>query len=103
MVPWLNRPNGCGHALNDGAIYYEHIIPDNIRPDNSLENCAVLCKTCWREKTAKYDLPVIAKSNRTRDRAQGIKKPKRGFGRKKEAKPLSPKVAGLRRMRESQS
>lgn len=72
-VPWLNRPNGCGVKLGAGNTFYEHIIPDNIRPDNSLDNCACLSKTCWREKTDTYDLPSIAKSNRIQDRARGIR------------------------------
>lgn len=72
-IPFLRRPNGCGIVLGAGNVFYEHVIPDNIRPDNSLDNCAVLCRTCWREKTAKYDRPTIAKSNHSRDRNRGIK------------------------------
>lgn len=74
LVPWLRRPNGCGARLGDGNTFYEHIEPSAISGRNDLENCAVLCKICWKEKTARYDLPVIAKSNRQRDRARGIKR-----------------------------
>lgn len=74
MIPWLNRPEGCGQRLTDGRIRYEHINPDAIRSDNSLENCAVLSIGCWREKTSRYDLPTIAKSNRVKDRARGIRR-----------------------------
>lgn len=70
-IPWLNRPDGCGVRLVAGNIFYEHINPDAIRQDNSLDNAAVLCKTCWREKTDHYDRPVIAKSNHVRDRHIG--------------------------------
>ena len=77
-VPFLNRPEGCGGQLGDGNIFYEHINPDNIRADNSLDNCAVLTRTCWREKTYQYDKPTIAKANRRRDRSRGIR---RGSGR----------------------
>jgi len=73
LVPMLHRPKGCGQKLGEGNVFYEHITPDNIRPDNSLGNCAALSKTCWKEKTNSYDKPVIAKSNRVRDRARGIK------------------------------
>jgi hypothetical protein len=69
-IPWLKRPDGCGVALVAGGIFYEHLTPDAIRRDNSIENCAVLSRTCWREKTARYDLPTIAKSNRTRTRTR---------------------------------
>ena len=73
LIPWLNRPDGCGVRLRDGQMNYEHINPDNIRSDNSLDNCAMLSRTCWREKTDRYDRKVIAKSNHVRDRARGIK------------------------------
>lgn len=73
LIPFLNRPQGCGQPLRDGRIRYEHIIPDNIAQDNSLDNCAVLTVACWREKTDSYDRKVIAKSNHVRDRARGIK------------------------------
>lgn len=72
-IPFLRRPHGCGIVLGAGNVFYEHVIPDNMRPDNSLDNCAVLCRTCWREKTSRYDRKVIAKSNHTRDRNRGIK------------------------------
>ncbi len=71
-IPFLRRPKGCGIVLGTGNVFYEHIIPDNIQRDNSLDNCAVLCRTCWREKTSRYDAKVIAKSNHQRDRARGI-------------------------------
>jgi hypothetical protein len=45
-IPWLKRPDGCGVRLVAGGIFYEHVAPDAIRPDNSLENCAVLSRTC---------------------------------------------------------
>ena len=64
-IPWLNRPDGCGLKLVAGAIFYEHVIQDAIRHDNALSNCAVLSRTCWKEKTARVDLPTIAKSRRT--------------------------------------
>lgn len=79
LIPWLNRPNGCGQRLVDGRIRYEHINPDAMRPDNSLANAAVLVIPCWREKTDKHDLPTIAKNNRVRDRARGIRKGKQPF------------------------
>lgn len=67
----------CGQKLTDGRIRYEHIICDAMDPDNSLDNCAVLTVACWRYKTDKYDLPTIAKSNRQRDDARGIKNDRR--------------------------
>lgn len=67
------RAEGCGQPLGAGNIFYEHVLPDNIEPHPTLENCAVLTKTCWKLKT-KYDLSLIAKNNRVRDRDWGIKR-----------------------------
>lgn len=63
----------CGRPLGAGNSFYEHIDPSAISGRNDLGNIAVLVKTCWKIKTATYDLPTIAKSNRTRDLARGIK------------------------------
>lgn len=71
-IPWLNRPQGCGVKLITGGTYYEHINPDAIVKNNSLDNCAVLATACFKEKTRSYDVKVIAKSNRVRDRHRGI-------------------------------
>lgn len=64
---------GCGRPLGAGNTFYEHIDPDAISARNDLDNCAVLSKTCWRLKTASYDLPIIARTARRRDRNDGIK------------------------------
>lgn len=74
LIPWLNRPEGCGQRLADGNVRFEHILPAELGGGNSLENAAALVIPCWKEKTAKYDLPTIAKSNRVRDRARGIRR-----------------------------
>ena len=66
-VPGL-IPGGCGQPLGTGNTFYEHIICDGIGGDPTLENCAVLTKTCWRIKTDTYDRPIVAKSNRQHDR-----------------------------------
>ena len=74
------RTGGCIHGigqthcqpLRSGQIFYEHCNPDWISKDNSLSNCAVLTKTCWRIKTSSYDLPTIAKVKRVRDAWRGI-------------------------------
>ncbi len=84
LIPHVFRV-ACGCKLGAGNTFYEHIDPDAISGRNDLNNCAVLTKTCWKIKTASYDIPTVAKSNRVRDRARGIYKPRtirawRSFG-----------------------
>lgn len=64
---------GCGRALGIGNVYFEHIICDALDGDPTIENCAALTKTCWKAKSTTYDIPVIAKVKRQRDRSFGIK------------------------------
>lgn len=69
-------PNGercCANLLHK-RYHFDHIIPDGIGGDTSLQNCAVLCVDCHGEKTAKIDIPIIAKAKRNYDKFRGIKK-----------------------------
>lgn len=66
-------PQACGLPLSAGNTFYEHIILDRICGRNDLDNCAVLTKTCWRLKTASYDLPLVARVRRREDRHHGIR------------------------------
>lgn len=72
----------CNVNLWQKARHFDHIIPDAIGGDNSLTNCAVLCVPCHLEKTAKRDIPIIAKSKRVSDRHNGIRKKSRFPGSK---------------------
>jgi 5-methylcytosine-specific restriction enzyme A len=62
----------CGRPLGPGNTFYEHVIQCALGGDNSPDNGAVLTRTCWKLKTSKQDLPVIAKVKRIRDRHRGI-------------------------------
>lgn len=95
-LPWMPHA-GCGARLGPGNCFYERIVCDGIDGEPTLDNCAVLCKTCWRLKTDRYDLPVVAKAKRVGDivrnirsavfrpipgtMASGIKKPLRPYAR----------------------
>lgn len=69
----------CGVPLGAGDTFYEHIIPKEFSGDNSLDNAAVLTRTCWRLKTDIYDLPAIADAKRQEDHQFAIDGP--GLGR----------------------
>ena len=63
---------GCGRKLGPGDTFYEHIVCDGVGGAPTLDNCAVLTKTCWRIKTDSFDRRVVAKAKRQRDREIGI-------------------------------
>jgi 5-methylcytosine-specific restriction enzyme A len=73
----LLRCNGrceeCTRPLHHaGDYHYDHIIADAAGGDASVDNCAVLCKSCHLVKTTSQDMPRIAKLKRIRDRHHGI-------------------------------
>lgn len=68
------RPNGerCDANLEHKPKHFDHAIPDAIGGTNDLSNCQVLCVPCHKDKTAKRDVPVIAKAKRNYDNYNGI-------------------------------
>lgn len=73
----------CGTKLLPGRFAYDHVLPDGLGGEPTLENCAVLCSggraTCHGIKTAERDVPATAKADRIREKHLGIRKPKRPF------------------------
>ena len=70
----MGRCEGCGGLLVFGKFAYDHRNPSEFSGDNSLENCQCLCLGCHGAKTALKDVPAIAKSNRIRASAAGIRR-----------------------------
>lgn len=68
--------DGCGARLTPGKFAYDHIIPDALGGEPTLDNCQVLCRACHKEKTGKADIPRIAKTKRISDREKGIRRPR---------------------------
>lgn len=72
------RCEGCGIELVSGNVEYEHVQPDGLGGDPTLENCKVLCrKACARAKTDVEDNPRMVKADRVLRKAFGLQ-PKRG-------------------------
>lgn len=67
----------CTARLVTGAFHYDHILPDALGGEPTLENVAVLCRACHGSKTAGQDVPRIAKADREKVRHIGAKPPSR--------------------------
>lgn len=72
------RANGhceaCTRRLSAGDYHYDHIIPDAIGGEATLDNCQVLCTSCHKLKTGSSDAPRIAKAKRNYRKSKGIRK-----------------------------
>jgi 5-methylcytosine-specific restriction endonuclease McrA len=71
----------CGARLTVGKFAYDHVIADGLGGEPTIDNCQVACVVCHSAKSAKNDVPRIAKVKRIQDREHGIRKPSRGFRR----------------------
>lgn len=73
----------CGKRIL-GLPEYDHDLPDGLGGEPTLENCKVLCGTCHRKKTGEEDVPMMAKADRVKRKAAGVRRkrkwPKRRFG-----------------------
>lgn len=76
----LPHCEGCGILLTAGNIHYDHVIPDGLGGEPTLENCKVLCiKICHHKKTHEEDNPRMQKADRVLKKTYGIAKAKRPF------------------------
>lgn len=70
----FQRANGrceiCTARLVPGKFRYDHILPDALGGQPTLENCKVQCIACDAPKTAN-DIRSIRKADRVRDRHTG--------------------------------
>jgi 5-methylcytosine-specific restriction endonuclease McrA len=63
----------CGLRIM-GVPEYDHEKPDGLGGEPTLENCAVLCGKCHRIKTHEEDRPIMAKADRQKKAAAGVKR-----------------------------
>lgn len=60
----------CGVRLMPGKFRFDHILPDALGGEPTLENCKVQCSACDQPKTAD-DIRRIRKADRQRDKHTG--------------------------------
>ena len=84
----------CNCNLSLG-VQFDHDVPDQLGGDNSLENCRAVCVQCHRIKT-RGDIQQIRKSDRQRDKHNGILKPKSSLSKSKFKKLLDGTVVDRR-------
>lgn len=53
---------------------YDHKVPVGLGGDSSLQNLQVICWPCHRHKTHAEDRPIMAKADRQKKSAAGIKR-----------------------------
>lgn len=73
LAAWERCGGNCEacRARIIGRAEYDHILPDALGGEPTLENCAVLCSKCHRIKTSTGDVPRIAKAKRQQRKAIG--------------------------------
>ena len=63
----------CGIELKPGNIEYEHILPDGLGGEATLENCGVWCRSsCSKAKTHTEDNPTMRKADRVLKRSYDL-------------------------------
>lgn len=66
---------GCGQPLKPGRFQFDHIVPDGLGGEPTLENCKVLCSgsraSCHGIKTHEEDTPRMRKADAQRDALLG--------------------------------
>lgn len=71
---------GCGQPLKAGRFQFDHVVPDGLGGEPTLENCKVLCSgsraSCHGIKTHEEDTPRMRKADAQRDAYQGTTRKK---------------------------
>lgn len=86
-IPGKPQCENCGIELMPGNIEYEHLVPDGLGGEPTLENCGVWCRSsCSSKKTHKEDNPRMAKADRVLKKSYGLRPTRqkiqsRGFAR----------------------
>lgn len=73
-LPGIPQCENCGNQLRAGNIEYEHLDPDGLGGEPTLENCGVWCAVpCSSKKTHTEDNPRMVKADRVLRKTYGLK------------------------------
>jgi 5-methylcytosine-specific restriction endonuclease McrA len=86
---------GCN--LPTKVWHYDHVNPDGLTGEPTIENCELLCLPCHAEKT-KQDVGQIAKAKRREAKALGVRKTPKAEPQQKATKPLAKEMPPRRSM-----
>lgn len=65
---------GCGNEINARTgLIYEHVVPDGLGGQPTLDNCKVHCKNCADVKTFTEDNPRMQKADRVLKKNFGLR------------------------------
>lgn len=80
---------GCGKVIRAGHLIFEHLQPDGLGGEPTMENIAVYCDVCADKKTLTEDNPRMQKADRVL---------KATFGMKSKGRPMpGSRASGLRK------
>ena len=90
---------GCGNVVRPGGFIYEHVTPDGLQGEPTLENCKVHCMVCKKTKD-KTDNAIMAKADAVLKRSYGLMPakqsiPSRGFPKRARTHAGRPPVRRL--------
>lgn len=63
----------CTAKLFPGKFTFDHIKPDGLDGEPTLDNCQVLCTNCHKIKTTEHDRPIMQKADNIRRKHLGLK------------------------------
>src|SRR5579863_1364228 len=70
----IPKCENCGNTLRAGNVEYEHLDPDGLGGEPTLDNCGVWCRVpCSSNKTRTEDVPRMAKADRVLKKTFGLK------------------------------
>lgn len=94
-MPGIPQCENCGNVLRAGNVEYEHLNPDGLGGEPTLENCGVWCAVpCSSKKTREEDNPRMAKADRVLRKAYSLQPAKQkirspGFAKRKPQRTAS--------------